>query len=206
MLGLFIGQPLSETIQLQIPQPVPILISINRPELKAFSSQQKIYDAQSRLVHTKTLPKFSLFMQGGIGRPALNMLNNDFRFYYLGGIRLNWSLSNYYTNKRERELLDLNKEMIGVQKESFLFNTNLSVQQETAEVTKLQELLNTDQQILMLRTSIKNAASAQLENGVITVNDYLREVVNEESARQLLTLHNLQLLQAQHKLRLTSGN
>lgn len=206
MLGLFIGQALSETTELQPPQPVPVLIAIDRPELRAFSSQQKVYDAQARLLHTKTLPRFSLFLQGGAGRPALNMLNNNFRFYYLGGIRLNWTLNNYYTHKREKDLLDLNREMIAVQKETFLFNTNLQLHQEASEIKKIQELLITDQKILALRTSVKTAASAQLENGVITVNDYLSEVLNEENARQQAILHHLQLLQAQYILKTTSGN
>jgi hypothetical protein len=96
--------------------------------------------------------------------------------------------------------------MVTVQKERFVFETNLLLKQTNAEVTKLRDLLDTDQEILLLRTSVKNAASAQLENGVITVNDYLREVLNEESARQQAILHNIQLLQAQQAIKITTGN
>ena len=44
---------------------------------------------------------------------------------------------------------------------------------------------------------VKDAAKAQLENGVITANDFLREVNAEDQARQSLIVHQLQLLQAQ---------
>jgi outer membrane protein TolC len=44
---------------------------------------------------------------------------------------------------------------------------------------------------------VTDAARAQLENGVITANDYLREVNNEDQARQTLIGHEIQLLQAQ---------
>jgi len=46
----------------------------------------------------------------------------------------------------------------------------------------------------------------QLENGVITTNDYLREVNAEDSARQSKTLHEIQLRMAQYNLLTTTGN
>jgi outer membrane protein TolC len=54
-----------------------------------------------------------------------------------------------------------------------------------------------DAEIINLRIMVKDAAKAQLENGVITANDYLREVNAEDQARQSLIVHQLQLLQAQ---------
>ena len=58
-------------------------------------------------------------------------------------------------------------------------------------------LIETDQGIIDLRAQVKDAARAQLENGVITANDYLREVNAEDQARQLLITHQIQLLQAE---------
>ena len=66
-----------------------------------------------------------------------------------------------------------------------------------AQAGDIYSLINTDQAIIDLRNSVKNAARAQLENGVITSNDYLREVNAEDQARQTLIVHQLQLLQAQ---------
>jgi outer membrane protein TolC len=44
---------------------------------------------------------------------------------------------------------------------------------------------------------VTDAAKAQLENGVITANDYVKEVNAEDQARQTLITHKVQLLQAQ---------
>ena len=68
--------------------------------------------------------------------------------------------------------------------------------QQDAEITKMQKLLATDDEIIGLRVKVKEAAKAQLDNGVITANDYLREVNAEDQARQTKITHQLQLLQA----------
>ncbi|MBD0377122.1 MAG: hypothetical protein ICV51_16030 [Flavisolibacter sp.] len=95
--------------------------------------------------------------------------------------------------------------MTAVQKQTFLFNTQVSLQQQTEEVKKYVDLLQVDEKILALRASIKKTALTQLENGVITVNDYLKEVFNEQSAREQQQLHKLQRLQAQYRIKTTSG-
>ena len=59
--------------------------------------------------------------------------------------------------------------------------------------------------LLRLREKIKNTASAQLGNGVINSNDYLREVTAEDQARQTKILHEIQLLLAQYNLQTTTG-
>jgi outer membrane protein TolC len=206
MLALFIGHALPDTVRLQSPASVATIIDIKRPELLVFESQQLSYDAQSRLVAAKSLPKFSLYAQGGYGRPGLNMLDNDFKSYYIGGLRLNWSLSSLYTMKKEQRILSINKEMVAAQQETFLFNTSLQLRQQAEEIVRLQESLQTDEDIIGLRSSVKKAAAAQLEHGVITVNDYLREVTNEALAREQSSLHQVQLLQAQYNIKTTSGN
>jgi len=66
-------------------------------------------------------------------------------------------------------------------------------------------LLNTDNEIIILRESIKTTAAAQLENGVINTNDFLREVNAEDQARQNKILHGIQLLMSQYNLDNTLG-
>ena len=96
--------------------------------------------------------------------------------------------------------------IIDLQKETFLFNTNLSLKQQISEVTKLQALIKTDEEIIALRTRIKITALAQVENGVISTSDYLREVNAEDQARQNQALHEIQLLLAYYNQQATSGN
>lgn len=197
-MSLFIGQELDEHIKLEKPVSASVAASeIVRPELKLYGEQQKLIGQQERLITAKNLPKASLFAQGGYGRPGLNMLLNEFDFFYIGGIRLNWSLGGLYTKKKEKEQVNINKKMVEVQKETFLLNTNSLLKQQQAEIDKLQKLMTSDNEIISLRKSVTDAAKAQLENGVITANDFLKEVNAEDQARQTLITHQVQLLQAQ---------
>jgi outer membrane protein TolC len=178
---------------------------VARPELNLFQQQGKLLSQQDNLIKAKNLPKASLFAQGGYGRPGLNMLKNDFAFYYIGGVRLNWSLGNLYTQKREKELVEVSKKIVDIQKEAFLLNTSVQLKQQQSEIEKLEQLIVADNDIIDLRKQVTDAAKAQLENNVITANDYLREVNAEDQARQSRITHQLQLLQAQINYQTISG-
>ena len=67
-------------------------------------------------------------------------------------------------------------------------------------------LLKRMMRLLPLGASVKNAAYAQLENGVLSAHDYINEVNAEDQARQNRILHEMQLLQAQYSYQNTMGN
>jgi outer membrane protein TolC len=73
-------------------------------------------------------------------------------------------------------------------------------------VGRLQALVESDRKLIDIRGTIRKASESQLDNGIITASDYLTELDNEDTARQNLILHEIQLLQAQNNLRITSGN
>jgi len=118
---------------------------------------------------------------------------------------LNWSFGGLYTQKKEKKIVELNQKTVDLQKEVFLLNTNTQLKQQQSEIDKLQQLVGADKGIIDLRIQVKDAARAQLENGVITANDYLREVNAEDQARQSLITHQIQLLQAQINYQTISG-
>jgi outer membrane protein TolC len=205
-LSLFINKPINETDQLQTPMAeIAIDTSISRPEVKLYEQQSKLLAGQQKLIEARNQPKASAFVQGGYGRPGLNLLSNNFDAFYITGVRLNWSLGGLYNAKREKSLLDINKRTVDIQKETFLLNTQSQLKQQKAEITKFAELAASDKAIIELRSKISEAAKAQLENAVITANDYLREINAEDAARQALAIHQLQLLQAQINYQLTTG-
>ncbi|MEJ7740568.1 MAG: TolC family protein [Chitinophagaceae bacterium] len=196
-LGLFLNRQLDENVKLEKPEtPILAMASISRPEITLFSNQSQLLDHQKKLIEAKNRPRSGLFFQGGYGRPALNLLKNEFDFFYIGGIRLNWSLGGLYIRKKEKQLIDINQQIVHIRKDQFLLNTNTQLTQQATEIEKLNKLITSDNEIIALRVSVKNAAKAQLENGVITANDYLREVNAEDLSRQAMISHQLQLLQA----------
>ncbi|MHA4812529.1 TolC family protein, partial [Flavitalea flava] len=129
MLSLFINKPLDEQTLLAAPSPVSTQFTstadIKRPELALFDYRKKLFDIQEEQLRTNHLPKINAFVQGAYGRPTLNFISNEFGFWALGGIRLSWSLSGFYTNKNDKRLLTLNRNNLDIQKETFLFTTNL---------------------------------------------------------------------------------
>ena len=198
VLSLLINQPLEANVTLQKPSPQFAMgTELKRPEIKLYSDQARLIARQREVIQSRNLPKASFFVQGGYAKPGLNLFLNSYDWFYYGGLRLNWSISNLYTSKKEKQLVDINTRMVDVQKETFVLNSNTQLKQQQSEIEKLQQLISTDQAIIDLRRSVKAAARAQLENGVITSNDYLREVNAEDQARQALITHQLQLLQAQ---------
>ena len=206
MLSYFIDQTVDETTFLIKPSPQIISSTINRPELKLFDLQKRTFEVQNNLIKAKNLPRLNLFLQGGLGRPALNMLSNDVNLYYLAGLRLNWNLAGLYTYKNEKQILSLNQKGLDIQKEIFLFNTNVILHQQNSEVSKMQELIETDNSIITLRESIKNKTKVQLENGTATSTDYLIDVNAQDQAAQNLILHQIQFLMTQYNYQITSGN
>jgi len=206
VLSLLTGRELNMQTRLVEPAtPEAGGTSINRPELSLFNSQQLLADQQKKLIRARTLPKVSVFAQGGYGRPGLNMLLNEFDFYYIGGIRFNWSLGSLYTVKKEKEQADLSKQRIAVQQDIFLLNTQTQLTQQQAEIRRLGQLLQSDESIIELRRSVTESARAQLDNNVITANDFLKEVNAEDQARQSAIMHRLQLLQARINYQTISG-
>jgi outer membrane protein TolC len=206
MLSLLINKPLMERTVLELPVEKGVNLTINRPELRLYDAQTKTFTIQERLIHARSIPRLGFFLQAGYGKPALNMLNPELDFYYIGGLRLSWNISTFYTIKKDKKLLTVNRDMIDVQRQTFLFNTQLSLSQQQMEQNKLQELIQSDEEIIALRSSIKATASTQLDNGTITVIDYISYVNAEDQARQNKLLHQIQLLMNQYMIQTISGN
>jgi len=206
MLSLFINRDVNEDTQLEKPLETVLLLGIHRPELQMFDSQKRAVQSKGKLLDAGIMPRLNLFAQGGYGKPALNMLANDFDYYYVGGVRLTWNISNLYTHKKEKRLLMNNQNAIDVQKDVFLFNLELDVTRQNNEIEKLYEIIETDREIINLRENIRISAQNQLEYGTVTTNDYLTYINAEDQAKQNLIYHEIERLTAKYNLKTTLGN
>lgn len=205
MLSMFINLPLDEQTELEIPGDVAITKEINRPELNLFNTRIESTLVQSKAITARNRPKVNLFFQGGYGSPALNMLEPDADTYYITGVRLAYPLTGFYNKHREKSINAISRQQIELQRETFLRNTNLQITQQNTEMDKIQQIINTDNEIVSLRESIRTAALAQLKNGVITSADYIREVTAADNARQSKAIHEIQWLMAQYNHQLITG-
>ncbi|OYZ01486.1 MAG: hypothetical protein B7Y37_07400 [Sphingobacteriia bacterium 28-36-52] len=176
-----------------------------RPEILLFDAQKNSIETQLALVDVKTNPKLGAFVQTGFGRPALNMLNNDFSWFGIGGLKLQWSLGGYYTAKKEKTILTNQVKLVQNEKETYELNNNIQLKQQLDEINKLEKLLTTDKQIIEIREQIKNTSLVQLNSGVITANDYLKEISEFDLANQSFVQHQTQLIQSKLQYQLIKG-
>ncbi|HTE23976.1 TolC family protein [Flavitalea sp.] len=216
-LAIFIGRQLTNDLELQVPLNSTLQVTgstspiaanypdINRPEIQQFIDRSAVLGLQEGLINSRNRPKTSFFLQGGYGRPALNMLKNAFEWYYMGGIRLSWNLGGFYTTRKEKQLIGITQSNLRLQEESFVLNTRAEMATQLAEIIKLEKMIETDEEIIGLRNQVREASKAQLDNGVITASDYLREINAADQAAQTKITHEIQLIQAKINYRNTSG-
>ena len=169
---------------------------ITRPELALYAAQKMQNDAQLRQLDSKIFPKFSLSLQGGVGRPGLNMLDNSFQPYWTAGIKMSWDIGALYTRKDEKRKLDAQLRTIESDRQTFLFNTGVNAIQLESSIGKARRLLEKDGEIIALQESIRAAGEEQYRNGTISMTDLMKRIDDEHNARVAESIHRIQLLMA----------
>lgn len=203
MLSVMTGEPLDKDMTFVKPNPDTDLISpiINRPELKMFNAQEEAIESQKLLLKAKNMPKLGAFAQGGYGKPGLNIFNNEFSPYFLGGIRLIWNFGNLYTLNNDKKNIDLQKKAVNTQREVFMQNLFIQIPQQQIEIEKYKKTMQDDDEIIRHQTFIRKAAEVKVENGTLTVSDLMREINAEEAAKQSKMLHEIQYLMSVYSLK-----
>jgi outer membrane protein TolC len=166
---------------------------IQRPELQLFKKQTGLLAASSELLQKKRNPKLFGFGQAGYGRPGLNMLNNEFDTYYMVGAGLNWTVFDWKNTKREQEIVQLQQEMVQTQQHQFEQNIQIAMDQEYRKTNQLQEILESDRELIGLQERITKSSASKLENGTITTSDYLKDLNAEMAARITFETHKVQM-------------
>ena len=208
MLTLFIGKQVTANTTLLKPNAtLPISLENLRPELQMFDAQLQQTEAQRRLLNSGVRPRLSLFAQGFYGYPGYNMFedmfNHDFSLNGLVGVRLSWNISKLYTHKNDKRKLVLAQNQIENAREVFLFNNQLQSTQEQEAIERYRKMMSEDDEIIRLRTSVRQAAEAKLKHGVIDVNNLLQEITRENQARTNQSSHEIEMLKHIYELRHT---
>ena len=205
MLSLFIHKTLQTNTDFVSPTSLGRELKMTRPELELYNLQRNLYDTQLQTITAKNMPQFGVFLQGGYANPALNMLDNRFKLYAVGGVKLSWNLGNLYTKKNEKRNILLEQEMVDVQEETFRFNINQQLTQENIEIEKIKNLMIKDDEVIHLRERIKLSSESKYKNGSYQVNDLIQDINAVNQARQTKALREIQYLQQQYNYNFTQG-
>lgn len=207
MLLLYLGRPSEEELKLEKPTAdEPESGENRRPELRWYDAQTARLTAQDASLRTGYMPRLGLFVQGGYGNPGLNMLEDKFKAYYVAGVSLSWNLGRLYTLKNDRRLIENNRRRLEAGRSTFLFNTGLEATRQEADVRALRRQMADDDEIIRLRTRIRQASEVKLQSGTYTVNDLLRDITAESLARQQKAIHEIQWLMRLYDWRHTLNN
>lgn len=176
-----------------------------RPEIAFFDLQNEQLEFSKNTLAKSVLPKINAFGQAGYGNPGLNMLDNSFQTFYVVGVKANWNVFDWGKNKTDQKVLDLSKEIVSSEKETFELNNKMQLQEMESEIKKIEQILQNDADLIQLREKILNSSNAQMKNGVITTSEYLIEFTNLFEAKNVLKTHEVQLATAKSNFEIIKG-
>lgn len=180
-----------------------------RPELKSINAQLRLADAQEKALDAALMPKFGVFAQGFYGYPGYNMFEDMMsrRFSWNGmiGARLTWSIGALYTRKNDKAKIQLQRETAENNRDVFLFNNNLEQIQQNENILRYKKLMADDEEIITLRSYIRKAAESKLSHGIIDVNDFVKEINNENAAKVNGRIHEIEMLKEIYDLKYTTN-
>ncbi|NOU17996.1 MAG: TolC family protein [Bacteroidales bacterium] len=198
------GIVINESDKYLLPSPIELSdFSCLRPELSGFGFQKDLMNASSNLVSRKRYPILAGFAQGGYGKPGLNMLSNNWDTFYLLGAKLSWNIWDWNLASKEKQQFKIQQDMIDRRKDVYLNGYNAQIESIKAEISKLRNQLEKDNEIINLLHGVTERSSSSLKNGTITSANYISDFNAESRARldmetrkimlslQIVTLYNL---------------
>jgi len=192
MMEVLTGESIPELADFLLPgRGIQIDTLINRPELDIMDLQKQQIQQQKQQASALKHPMVSAFAQGGYGLPGLNMLSNDFDPYAIVGIRLSWNIWEWNKLKKQHAIADINLQKIDNKKHAFVNNINAQAESYLQEIKTQSDLMSQAEEIIVLREEIQASKEAQLNEGNISVSDYLEALYKASIAKVQLEIHKI---------------
>ncbi len=176
-----------------------------RPEYEQFARSRALLEHQERARKAQDLPKVSAFGRAGYGRPGLNPLSTKFDNYWLTGIQFQWAPWTWGTGQRDRQILELQRQIVTAEEEEFTNTLRRGVEQDLANIDRLESAVRQDDEIVALRESILTETRARFNEGVVTSAEFVDRQTDVLSARTSRALHRVELAQARARFLNTLG-
>lgn len=210
ILGLLTGRDMTD-VELAVPQDAVNYVDDGardfetRPEMAFYAAQLKQNEFQRRQLNTLISPKLNLSLQGGYGRPGMNMLSGDFSGYFVAGLKLQWNIGALYTRGLDKRKVNADAQKIDLTRKSFILNSSVEAVQKNNAILKARDVLEKDSEIIGLRQRIRASGENQYREGTIKMNDYLSMLDEEYKARANESMHEVQLMMAVYDMKNTIG-
>lgn len=193
-LEILTGQELNGVIELSLSQPQIEDQQQKRLEFQYMLESQNKLEYSKNLIDAQKLPKISAFAQGGYGRPGFNYLSDNFSEFWMLGLNFQWKILNWNKHNNQKQMMDLNIQVIESQKQDFERNIDMALNQMRSEIEKWEVVLQSDPEVIRLRTNVAENASHQMNQGVITTSAYIEELQTLSQAEIDMKIHEIQLI------------
>ena len=207
LLGIYVGLDISNENLVTPNASMPISLNSERPELHLFESRLQTSESSRNLIKASLMPKIGLFAQAYYGYPGFDyfksMMNRDLSFNILAGVKASWNIDSFYTKKNSLNKIDLDVNNIEIEREIFLFNSNLQTEKDLQAIEGLKKVMEDDAEIIELRQNVRKAAESQLRNGIIDATALLSKITDENIARLTAKFHEIQYIQQIYNLKNT---
>lgn len=210
ILGLLTGRDMTD-VELAVPQDAVNYVDDGardfgtRPEMAFYAAQLKQNEFQRRQLNTLISPKLNLSLQGGYGRPGMNMLSGDFSGYFVAWLKLQWNIGALYTRGLDKRRVNADAQKIDLTRKSFILNSSVEAEQKNNAILKARDVLEKDSEIIALRQRIRASGENQYREGTIKMNDYLSMLDEEYKAKANESMHEVQLMMAVYDMKNTLG-
>ncbi|HKT60129.1 MAG TPA: TolC family protein [Gemmatimonadales bacterium] len=176
-----------------------------RPEYEQFARTREVLARQQQQVSADQKPRLSAFGEAGYGRPGLNPVSESFDSYYLAGVKVRWAPWNWGSSSREREALAIQREIVASEEAAFTSRLTRDVQNDLADIDRLDAALALDDQIVSLRERVDAETAARFREGVVTASEYVDRSTDVLEARLARATHRVEQVQARARFLTSLG-
>lgn len=176
-----------------------------RPEYAGFERARETLVAQEHAVGAQRLPRLLAFGRAGYGRPGLDMLSREWDTYWLAGVQLQWAPWTWGTNRRTRETLRLQQDVVRTEEAAFTAAVRRATVRDLATMDRLAATLAADDRIIALRERVERETRTRLGEGVVTAAEYVNRRTDVLDARIARAQHRVELAQARARYLTTLG-
>lgn len=172
----------------------------DHPRYAAFDARREQLEREAAIVRTRSRPQLSAFGQLAYGRPGFAQFTEDLHEYWLSGVRVRWAPWNWGTSNRDIEVLRIQRQIVDAEEAAFTARLARDIQPSLQAIARLEQSIELDEQIILLREQVERQARAQFTERAITAAAYVDARTDLEDSRIDLLRHRVELARAQARV------
>ena len=119
------------------------------------------------------------------------------------GLKVTWNIGALYTRRSDKAKLKLMRNTAESRLDTFLFNNNMEQRQHSANIDRYARVMERDDEVISLRSSVRKAAESRLDHGIIDVSELVRNIKEENDAKVQKAIHETEIMKEEAELRNT---